>query len=157
MLMLRYILLAWFVSTIISTILAVTIGSLVGVIVGAIKKRMRKTIFPSILGSFVGVMWICMIPLYASPGIMQGWGMGGGLGSLAPMLGVITLGPTGALTGGITGSTVGFRFVQTLSVKRLVAMMGIVYLVVAASILMVFSVVCINSQPHDWYCHRVGF
>jgi hypothetical protein len=159
MLMLNYILSACFFGTLFSGVLAVIVGSIIGLIVGAIRKNIPITILTAIVGCFVGIIWICIIPLYGIPGIMQGWGMGGGLGSLAPLMMMIGLGSIGALTGGITGSTFGFRFLQSLFVNqnKLGIFIGIVYLVVALCILLSFSVACINSNPADWYCKKVGF
>jgi hypothetical protein len=159
MLMLNYILSAYIFGTLFSGILAGIVGSIIGLIVGVIRKKIRLTILTTIVGCFVGIMWICIIPLYGTPGVMQGWGMGGGLGSLAPLMMMIGLGSIGALTGAITGSTFGFRFLQSLLVnqKKLGILIGIVYLVVALSILLSFSVSCINSSPADWYCKKVGF
>ncbi len=157
--MINYILSALFFGTLFSGILAVIFGSIIGLIVGAIRKNIEIRILTAIIGCFVGIMWICIIPLYGIPGNIQGWGMGGGLGSLLPMMTMIGLGSIGALTGGIAGSTFGLRFLQSLleNKRKLGILIGIVYLVVALSILLNFSVACINSTPADWYCKRVGF
>ncbi|WP_144439290.1 hypothetical protein [Geminocystis sp. NIES-3708] len=157
--MLNYILSAWFFGTFFSGILAVIVGLIIGLIVGTIRKSIKTTIYTTIVGCFVGIMWICIIPLYGTPGNIQGWGMGGGLGSLAPLMTMIGLGSIGALTGGITGATFGFSFFQSLLINqhKLGILIGIVYLVVALCIFLSFSVACINSNSADWYCKKVGF
>lgn len=92
-------------ATLISLVIGAVVGGIVGLIMGKINRRMKDTLIPAMLGSFIGMMLLAMIPIFASPDTY----VGGPFGGLAIMLKFIVVAPIGSIIGGVVGGICGLK------------------------------------------------
>lgn len=140
-------------STIWSAIIAVVVGIVVGTIVGAMQGKVRRTLLPAIAGSFFGTMLLCLLPIYAFPGIVGGGGYGG-IWILA--IAVVTL-PVGAIGGAIVGSLQGEQIYLKQQKKGLLWMLLGTYLIMAGVMFTTITVHCSRRNTLPDYCARAGY
>ncbi|MGH1395806.1 MAG: WD40 repeat domain-containing protein [Trichormus sp.] len=92
-------------ATLISVVIGAVVGGIIGLIIGKISRRMKDTLIPAMLGSFIGMMLLAMIPIFASRDTY----IGGPFGGLAIFLKFIVVAPTGSIIGGVVGGICGLK------------------------------------------------
>lgn len=92
-------------ATLISLVVGAVVGGIIGLVIGKINRRIKDTLFPAILGSFIGMMLLAMIPIFASPDTY----IGGPFGGLAILLKFIVVAPIGSIIGGVVGGICGLK------------------------------------------------
>lgn len=140
-------------STIWSAFIAIIVGTVVGGVVGAIRQRFRQTLLPAIAGSFFGTMLVCLLPIYAFPGIVGG-GPYGGIWIMA--IAMVTL-PIGALGGAIAGSLIGEKFYSKQQKKGLLWLLLGTYLIMALVMFTTITLHCSRRNTLPDYCARAGY
>ncbi|AUT00286.1 hypothetical protein CLI64_07755 [Nostoc sp. CENA543] len=92
-------------ATFISAVIGAVVGGVIGLIMGKISRRMKETLIPAMLGSFIGMMLLAMIPIFASPSTY----IGGPFGGLSILLQFIVVAPAGSIIGGVVGGICGLK------------------------------------------------
>lgn len=131
--MLSYIFSRLIGHTLLSIILGAIWGSVIGFVVGAIRQRIEDTLYVSIVGSFLGCILICIAPPVSTPGSLESWGMGGGLGSLSVLVSLVLI-TLGGIAGSLIASTFGFRLFLKFQTKWFVGIISGAYIVMAISL-----------------------
>ncbi|MBD2745030.1 hypothetical protein [Coleofasciculus sp. FACHB-1120] len=146
--MLPYIFSGLIGHTIVSLFLGGVLGSVIGFVIGAIRQRMDDTVSVSIVGSFLGCLLMCTVPPIFNPGTLNIGGGSGGLGYLHVLASIVLI-TLGGCFGSLIASTFGFRFFLNLPTKRLVWMLGGVYILMAISLSYSYLQYC---SPSISYC-----
>jgi WD40 repeat protein len=92
-------------ATLISVVIGAVVGGIVGLIMGKTSHRRKDTLIPAMLGSFVGMMLLAMIPIFASPDTY----IGGPFSGLAIMFKFIIVAPIGSIIGAVVGGICGLK------------------------------------------------
>jgi hypothetical protein len=150
--MLVYIFLRLITHTFLSIIFAVLLGSVIGFVVGAIRRRIQDTLYVSIVGSFLGSMLVCIAPPVSTPGSLESWGMGGGLGSLSVLVTLMLI-ALGGIAGSLIVSIFGFRLFLKLKTKWFLWIISGIYITMAISLGYGHLMYCSSSVPSS-YCYN---
>ncbi|MFN9054749.1 MAG: hypothetical protein ACK5V6_17590 [Pseudanabaena sp.] len=151
---LNYIVPSLFTSTLWSAFLSVLFSVLIVLALLITKPKDDDTFVYALIGCFFGIEIVCMIPMFAIPGIIQGLGKGSGYAILPVMFLGIILAPVGA----ILGSTVApkLKFLRNKTLAKVLLLLFITYIVMAICIYTNFSLNCAKASSM-WYCQEVGF
>lgn len=124
-----------------SVLIAMIIGGVVGVVARIISRHKKPTILPAIVGSFFGTMLIAMLPIWSTPGLSGG----GGLGALTIIQMAIQLVPLGAIGGAVVGIVCGVKLSQKRKKQVVLMMLAVTYSMIAITIYTRFTLHC-NSE-----------
>ncbi|BAY35959.1 hypothetical protein NIES2111_02780 [Nostoc sp. NIES-2111] len=137
--------------TFFSILFAVIFGSIIGLVIGAIRRRIQDTIYVSIVGSFLGSILVCITPPITTPGSLESWGGGGGLGSLVVLMTTIFIAFGGIVSSFIT-STFAFRWFIKLKTKWFLWIIGGLYMMMVISLIYNHLMYCSSSIPSS-FCY----
>ncbi|RCJ30799.1 hypothetical protein A6769_32475 [Nostoc punctiforme NIES-2108] len=108
-------------ATLISLIIGAVVGGIIGLIMGKISRRMKDVLIPAMLGSFLGMMLLAMIPIFASPATY----IGGPFGGLSIFLHFIVVAPIGSIIGSVVGGICGLKL--SLQLKARLTLIGLIF------------------------------
>lgn len=129
-------------SSIFSVLIAIIIGGVVGLLARTISHHNQRTILPAIWGAFFGTMLIAMLPIWSTPGLSGG----GGLGALTIIQMAIFLVPLGAVSGAVAGIICGIKLSHKRKAQVFLVMLAVTYSIIAITIYTRFTLYC-NSDP----------
>ncbi|QIR41763.1 hypothetical protein HCG51_34325 (plasmid) [Tolypothrix sp. PCC 7910] len=129
-------------SSIFSVLIAIIIGSIAGLLARIISHHNQRAILPAIMGAFFGTMLIAMLPIWSTPGLSGG----GGLGALTIIQMAIFLVPPGAVCGAVVGIICGLKLSQKRKKQVFLVMLALTYSIIAITIYTRFTFYC-NSDP----------
>ncbi|MBD2494740.1 hypothetical protein [Nostoc sp. FACHB-280] len=108
-------------ATLISLVIGTIVGGIVGLIMGKITHRRKDILIPAMLGSFLGMMLLAMIPIFASPATYTG----GPYGGLSIFLHFIVVAPIGSIIGSVVGGICGLKLSSQL--KPRFTLIGLIF------------------------------
>jgi len=141
-------------STIWNALILVVFVFVIGLVTIVTKPEDEQTFLYATIGCFFGIQIICMIPLFAMPGVIQALGRGSGYAALPVMF----MGGFLAPIGGLWGATVfpKLKFLRRQTCKKLLLLLLATYILMFICIYTNFSLTCYR-EPLAWYCTEVGF
>ena len=142
-------------STIWTVFISVVFVFVIGLIIILMKPEDEQTFQYAMIGCFFGIEIVCMIPIFSTPGVIQGLGRGSGYAALPVMFMGVFLAPIGGFLGSIVFPRLEFLRKQTC--KRLLLLLIATYIIMATCIYANFSLTCNGSNRSQWYCTEVGF
>lgn len=140
-------------STIWTAFISIAFSLVIGLVIILMKSEDEQMFLYAMTGCFFGVHLVCMIPIFSTPGVIQGLGTGSGYGVLPVMFMGIFLAPLGGLLGAMLFPRL--KFLRRQTFKKVLLLLLLTYTVMAICIYTNFSLDC-YPKISKWYCTEVG-
>lgn len=106
------------------------------------------------IGCFFGIQIVCMIPIFATPGVIQALGRGSGYAALPVMFMGVFLAPIGAFLGATVFPRL--KFMRKKIGRNILLLLLTTYILMFIGIYINFYLTCYPTSS-EWYCTEVGF